>query len=218
LKKTCCHSHLLSDLEIFFLFPKKYEKIHGDILPAMHTALGAAKEEFEKAVTFLKKEFAGLQTGRANPALIEDIEIDAYGQRTPIKHLANISVNGQEIMIDPWDKSQLSQVEKAIRDNSELGLNPVNTGAAIRINVPPLTEERRKEIAKIVHAKAENARVAIRKARHTAHDSIKKEEKDGEMSEDDLARNEKELQKEVDAFNSKIEDLAKHKEAEVMKI
>lgn len=184
----------------------------------MHIAIEAAREEFEKAILFLKKEFAGLQTGRANPALIEDIEIEAYGQRSPIKHIANISVNGQEIMIDPWDKSQLAQVEKVIRDNSDLGLNPVNTGAAIRINVPPLTEERRKEIAKIVHTKAENARVTIRKARHTAQDMLKSEEKEGDMSEDDLSRSEKELQKEVDNFNTKVEELSKHKEAEVMKI
>jgi len=184
----------------------------------MHTAIKIVQDEFKKALDFLKKEFSGLQTGRANSALIEDIEIEAYSQRSPIKHVANISVNGQEIMIDPWDKSQLSLVEKAIRDHSDLGLNPVNTGVAIRINVPPLTEERRKEIAKIVHIKAENARVTVRKARHTAHDILKKEQKNGEMSEDDLSRLEKELQKEVESVNSKIEELSKHKEAEVMKI
>jgi ribosome recycling factor len=184
----------------------------------MHEAIDSAKNEFDKAFDFLKKEFSSLQTGRANPALIEDIEINSYGQRMPIKHIANIGINGQEITIDPWDKSQLSAVEKAIRDNSDLGLNPVNAGSLLRINVPPLTEDRRKEIVKIVHGKAENARVAVRQARHTAHDQLKKEEKDSEMSEDDLSRFEKELQKSVDEANAHIEELTKHKEAEVMRV
>lgn len=184
----------------------------------MHTAIITAKESFEKANDFLKKEFSGIQTGRASAGLVEDIMVDSYGQQTPIKHVANISINGQEILIDPWDKSQLAAVEKAIRDKSDLGLNPANTGAAIRIVVPPLTEERRKEIVKIVHQKSENAKVTIRQGRHAAQDILKKEQKDGEMSEDDLARFEKELQKEVENANKALDELTKHKECEVMKI
>lgn len=184
----------------------------------MHTAIATAKADFEKAIDFLKKEFAGLQTGRASSALIEDVLVDSYGQKTPIKHVANISINGQEIMIDPWDKGQLAAVEKAIREKSDLGLNPTNTGAAIRIVVPPLTEDRRKDIVKIVHQKAEHAKVGIRQARHTANDILKKEEKDGEMSEDDLRREEKTLQKEVDNANKKVDEMTKHKEAEVMTV
>lgn len=185
----------------------------------MHPAIDHAKEEFQKTIEFLLKEFSSLQTGRANAALVEDIEIESYGQKSPIKHVANISVPGaQEIMVDPWDKGQLATIEKAIRDKSELGLNPVNSGSAIRINIPPLTEERRKEIVKIVHQKAENAKVAIRQARHTAHDVLKKEEKEGEMSEDDFRTFEKELQKGVDEVNEKVESHAKKKEKEVMTV
>lgn len=184
----------------------------------MQQALEKAQDEFQKAIRFLKKEFSGLQTGRANPALVEEIEIESYGQQSPLKHLANISVSGQEILIDPWDKSQLQIIEKTIRENTHLGLNPVNTGVAIRINVPPLTEDRRKDIVKIVHQKAENAKVAVRKGRHVAQDILKKNEKDGEMSEDDLKRLEKNLQSDVDDANKKIEEITKHKEGEVMKI
>lgn len=185
----------------------------------MHISIDTAQKEFQKAIEFLGKEFSALQTGRASTALIEDIEVESYGQKGPLKHVANISVPGpQEIMIDPWDKSQLSIIEKVIRDKQELGLNPVNSGSAIRINIPPLTEERRKEIVKIVHQKAENAKVAIRQARHTAHDIIKKEQKEGEISEDDLKTFEKELQKFVDEANKEIEEHAKKKEKEVMTV
>jgi ribosome recycling factor len=184
----------------------------------MHDAITNAREELEKAVDFLKRELSKLQTGRANSALIEDIEFESYGQKMLVKHSANISVNDQEILIDPWDKGQLSAIEKSIRDHSTLGLNPVNTGAFLRIVVPPLTEERRKEMVKIVHQKAENARITTRKIRHGTHDVLKKEEKDGEMSEDDLKRHEKQLQKEMDTANENIEDVVKRKEAEVMKV
>ena len=184
----------------------------------MHDAITTAKADFEKAISFLKKEFAGLQTGRASAALVEDILVDSYGQMTPIKHVANISVNGQDILIDPWDKGQLTSIEKAIREKSDLGLNPNNTGAAICITVPPLTEERRKEIVKIVHQKAEHAKVSIRQARHTALDALKKEEKEGEISEDEWHRLEKELQKAVDDANAHVEEMTKHKEEEVMKV
>ncbi len=181
----------------------------------MHSAVATAVDDFEKVFDFLKKEFASLQTGRASAALVEDIHVESYGQRMPLKHVANISLPGpQEIMIDPWDKSQLSAIEKAIRDNADLKLNPVNTGAAIRLNIPPLTEERRKDIVKVVHQKAENARVSIRQIRHTAHDALKNDE----LSEDELKRHEKELQNHVDDANGKIEELTKHKEAEVMKV
>ncbi|QQS59909.1 ribosome recycling factor [Candidatus Peregrinibacteria bacterium] len=184
----------------------------------MHILLSSVQEEFHKAVSFLKKEYASLQTGRANSGLVEDIEVEQYGQRMPIRHLANISLNGQEILIDPWDRSVLSVIEKAIREKSDLGLNPINNGVAIRINVPPLTEDRRREMVKIVHQKAEHARVSIRQARQGVQEKLRKEEKDGGMSEDDLKRLEKDLQKEVDEANKKVEDLCKHKEIEVMTV
>lgn len=185
----------------------------------MHASIESAITEFAKTIEFLKKEFSSLQTGRASAALVEEIEVMSYGQRMALRHVANISVPGpQELFIDPWDKSILATVEKAIRDHPSLGLSPVNTGAAIRINIPPLNEERRKEIVKIVHQKAEHARVAVRQSRHIAHDDLKKREKNGEMSEDDLKRFEKELQTKVDEANVKIEELTKHKETEVMKV
>jgi len=185
----------------------------------MHDALTLAQNSFQKALEFLGKEFASLQTGRANASLVDSIEVDVYGSRTPIKHLANISLpSAQEIFIDPWDKSQLTAIEKAIRDCPDLGLNPTNTGAALRINVPALTEERRKEIVKIAHQKAEHAKVTVRKARHDALEIIKKEEKNGDMSEDDLHREEKELQKLVDEVNKKVDELTQYKEKELMTV
>ena len=181
----------------------------------MHPAIATAQEEFGKIFDFLKKEFASIQTGRASAGLVEDIPVESYGQKMPLKHLANISIPGpQEILIDPWDKSQLASVEKAIRDNPDLGLNPVNSGSAIRLNIPALTEERRKEIAKVVHTKAENARVSIRQARQHAKDQLEKDD----LSEDELKRNEKELQHKVDEANAKVEEMAKHKEAEVLSL
>lgn len=185
----------------------------------LETHIAHAKEDFEKAIAFLKKEFASLQTGRASASLIEDIEIDSYGQRTPIKHVANISLpSAQEIMIDPWDKSQVSAVEKAIRDKQELGLNPTNLGNSIILKVPPLTEERRKELVKVVHQKAEHAKITIRQGRQKAQEELKKMEKNKEMSEDDLRVYEKDLQKEVDTANGHVDDMTKHKEQEVMKV
>ena len=183
-----------------------------------HSEIETAKVEFEKATTFLAKEFAGLQTGRASASLVEDIMVDSYGQKTPIKHLANISIPGsQELMIDPWDKSLLPAVEKAIGD-SDLGLSPNNTGAAIRINIPPLTEERRKDIVKMIHQKSENTRVSIRQHRHTAHDHLKRAEKEGDLSEDELRSHEKELQKEVDTANGKVDEITQKKEKEIMTV
>ncbi len=189
------------------------------VLTHMHPAIETAAIEFEKIFDFLKKEYSALQTGRASAALVEDIVVESYGQRMPLKHVANISLPGpQEIMIDPWDKGQLAAIEKAIRDNQDLKLNPVNSGIAIRLNIPPLTEERRKDIVKVVHQKAENARVSIRQIRHASHDLLKKAEKDGELSEDELKRYEKELQSKVDGSNQTIEEMTKHKEVDVMKV
>jgi len=177
--------------------------------------LTAAKKDFEKSFEFLKKEFSALQTGRASASLVENVEIESYGQKMPLKNLANISIpSATEIFIDPWDKSQLSTIEKAIRENQHLGFNPINSGAAIRINVPPLTEERRREMVKIVHQKGENAKVSVRKARHDALAAIKK----SELSDDEKKAAEKDLQKAVDAANAKIDELIKHKESEILTI
>jgi ribosome recycling factor len=180
-----------------------------------HNALEIAAAESQKAIEFLKKEFAALQTGRASASLVEGIGIEVYGSKQPLKHVANISVGGpQELMIDPWDKSQLAAIEKAITESS-LGLNPHNNGNTIILNIPPLTEERRQSIVKIVHQKAEQARVSVRQGRHAAMEAIKKDEA---LSEDEQKNLEKDVQKKVDEMNKEIETLSKHKEEEVMKV
>ncbi len=177
--------------------------------------LASTKSEVEKAFDFLKKEFSGIQIGRASAVLVESIMVESYGQKMPLKHVANISIPGaQEIMIDPWDKSQLSKIEKALRDDPNFHFNPVNNGVGIRINIPPLTEERRREMTKIVGQKAETAKVSIRQARHAALDAIKK----GDFSEDEQERLEKEIQKNVDDANKKVEEMVSHKETEIMKV
>lgn len=185
----------------------------------MHESILKSKTEFEKVIKFLINDFSGLQTGRASSAMVAEIMVDSYGQLTPLKHVANISTpTAQEIFIEPWDKSQIQPIEKAIRDKKDLGLNPSNNGTTIIIKVPPLTEERRKDIVKIVHQKSENAKVSVRQIRHNIHETIKKEEKDKLISEDEFRTYEKELQKEVDDVNKNIDELTKNKEKDIMTI
>jgi ribosome recycling factor len=173
----------------------------------------------QKSVQFLKKEFASLQTGRANSMLVEDFEIEAYGAKQPLKHAANISVpDGQTIMIDPWDKTLLADIEKAIQQNPNFSFSISNDGSAIRLNVPPLTEERRKEIAKLVHTMAEKGRISVRNVRHEEHAKLKKQKEEGEISEDEFYSEEKHLQEKVDNTNKKIDEITKKKEAEVMTV
>ncbi len=182
-----------------------------------HT-LQEAKDRFQKALDFLKKEYSTLHTGRADSRLVEDVSIDAYGSTQPLKHLANISIDAQTIMISPWDKSMLQVIEKSLENNSKISFSMQNDGTVIRLNVPPLTEESRKEIAKTVHSMAENARISVRNARHDLHSVLKKKKDDKEVSEDEFFRTEKELQEKVDETNKKIDELAKNKESEIMTI
>lgn len=161
----------------------------------------------------LQGEFGKLQTGRANAALVEHIEIESYGQRMPLKAVASISVqDAKTIVIQPWDKSVLQAVEKAIQV-SNIGVNPVNDGTLVRLNLPPMTTERREQLKKIVHGLAEEARISVRQARQRALDVIKQE------ANETLKKSlENQLQKEVDAANEKIDAVRKAKEEEVMKI
>lgn len=171
------------------------------------------RQEAEKTIQFLHAEFSKLQTGRANAALIEHIEVDAYGQRQQLKTIAGISVtDARSIAIQPWDRSILASVEKALQQ-ANLGTNPVNDGTMIRINLPPMTEERRRQLVKIVHTFAEEAHIAIRQARQQIHEAIKPE-KDEDVRE---TLNE-ELQKAVEESNVKIVESAKKKEQEIMTI
>lgn len=175
--------------------------------------LASFHAEAEKIQHFLQTEFSKLQTGRANASLVEHIEVDAYGQRMPLKAVAGISVaDARSIVIQPWDRGTLAAVEKAISQSS-IGVHPVNDGVAVRINLPPMTEERRGELKKIVQKLAEEARISVRQARQHAHDQIKEEP--NETLRGSLTT---QLQKEVDAANAHIDEAKKKKEEEVMKI
>lgn len=166
-----------------------------------------------KVLQHLQAEFGKLQTGRANPAVFENIDVEAYGQKMQMKAVGSISAqDGHTIVIQPWDKSVLGAIEKAIQ-TSNLGLNPVNDGVLIRISLPSMTEERRKEMQKVAQKLAEEARISLRQARQRAIDVIKQDK-----DEDVRSTLEGALQKEVDAFNAKIDDLRKRKEDEMMKI
>lgn len=170
------------------------------------------------AIEHLRQEFGKVQTGRANPALVEHLMVDSYGTKMPLKSMANVSIpDAKTIAIQPWDRSQIASVEKAIRE-SNLGLNPMNNGLAIHLNLPPLTEERRKDLVKVVHKLAEEAKITVRTARHEALDQLKALEKGKEIGEDLFHGKEEEIQEKVDGFNTKIEESAKTKEKEVMTV
>ena len=174
--------------------------------------------EFAKALEHLKSELATLRTGRANASLVERIEVEAYGVKTPLMHMAQISVpEPRMIAIQPFDKSLLKEVEKAIQA-SNLGINPVNDGTYVRLTIPQMTEERRREVGKMVAQMAEKARVAVRNVREEIWKDIQKMEKEGKLSEDDKISGKDELQKTVDKQNDEIKKIAEAKEKEVMTI
>jgi len=180
--------------------------------------INEAKQDFTKAIDHLKEEYRGLQVGRASGSLVEGISVDVYGAEQPLKNIANISIpDAQTVQIKPWDKRMIAPIEKAIQ-NSTLQLNPTNDGECIRLSIPPLTEERRKDLTKIVHAKEEEAHISIRTARQKAHDKFKQMHKDKEITEDDLRSNEKKLQEEVDKANTEVKELSKKKEKDIMTV
>lgn len=166
-----------------------------------------------KVLQYLQSELSKLQTGRANATLVEHIDVDAYGQKMEMKAVASISVqDARTIVIQPWDKTVLGAIEKAIQ-TSNMGVNPVNDGVLIRLSLPMMTEERRKEMQKIVHKLAEDARISLRQYRQKAQDAIKQDK-----DEDVRSTLEGQLQKEVDAFNAKIDEQRSKKEDDVMKV
>lgn len=174
--------------------------------------------EMKKVVEHLKTEYSHLQIGRASAALVEGVMVEAYGSHQSLKGLAHISVpDAKTIQIQPWDKGTLQAIEKGIL-MANLGLNPTNDGIVVRINIPPLTEERRRDLTKVVHKLAEDARISVRHARQAVMDKIKGQEKAKEISEDMAKGLEKKLQEKVDFVNKEIETLAKNKEADVMKV
>lgn len=174
--------------------------------------------KMKKAVAATQDEFGHIRTGRASPHLLDRIEIDYYGARTPLNQIAGISVPEARMMvISPYDKSALSAIEKALQQ-SDLGVNPNNDGSIIRLNFPPLTEERRKILIKQVKERAEEGKIAVRNVRRHAKDEMEKMQKDGEISEDDLKRSEKELQKVTDHYVEEIDQMFGHKEQELLEV
>lgn len=177
----------------------------------------SAEERMEKAIGTLKREFASLRAGKASPALLDRIQVDYYGSPTPVNQLANISTpDSRTIMIQPWDKSSLSEIERAIM-KSDLGMTPSNDGSQIRLTVPMLTEERRVELVKIAKKLAEEAKVAIRNIRRDANDSIKKLEKT-EISEDESKRYQDDIQKVTDKYIAESEKVLAAKEKEILEV
>ena len=172
----------------------------------------------QAAVDVLTREFAGVRTGRANAALLDGVRVEAYGNPTPINQVASVSVpDPRTILIQPWDASQLKEIEKGIV-KSDLGLTPSNDGKVIRLTMPTLTEERRKQLAKSVGKFAEDARVAIRNVRREANDKMKALGKEKKISEDEERRGHDQIQKTTDRFTAKIDELTKKKEHEVLTV
>lgn len=177
-----------------------------------------AEEKMEKAVSFAKEDLASVRTGRATPAMFSRIVIEYYGAPTPLNQLASVNIpEARMAVVKPYDASQLAAIEKAIRD-SDLGVNPTNDGNIIRVVIPQLTEERRKEMVKVAKSKGEEARVSIRSVRRKAKEELDRIAKDGEAGEDEVARAEKELQNLTDRYVHQVDELVKHKEAELLEV
>jgi len=180
--------------------------------------LDDAREKMAKAIEHVRADFANVRTGRASPALIETLIVDYYGTMTPLRQLAGFSVpDAMLLVVSPYDKSSLGAIEKAIQA-SDLGINPTNDGVVIRLSFPPLTEERRKDLVKVVRHKAEEGRVAIRNLRRASRHDLDALEKDGSLSSDDLDRLEKELEKLTHEQVGAIEQLLAHKERELLSV
>jgi len=176
------------------------------------------RDRMEKAVGALREEFAGLRTGRANAGLLDPVQVEAYGSMSPLHSVAAISVpEPRMISVSVWDKSMVGPVEKAIR-SAGLGLNPIVDGQTLRIPVPPLTEERRKDLAKLAGKYAEQQKIAVRNVRRDANDDLKKAEKASEISQDEQKKMEAEVQKDTDAAIKRIDETLKAKEVEIMQV
>ena len=176
------------------------------------------EEKMSRTIEALKSEFTTIRAGRANAQMLDKIRVDYYGTPTPINQVGAISVpEPRTLMINPWDKTAMAEIEKAIR-NSDLGLNPTNDGQVIRIAVPALTEERRKELAKQASKMAEEFKVRLRNERRDANDKLKKMEKEGEITEDDLKKSQDEVQKITDKFIKEVDSLLKSKEQDIMAV
>ena len=172
----------------------------------------------QQAIDVLTREFAGVRTGRANAALLDSVRVEAYGNMTPINQLASVSVpDPRTIVIQPWDASQIKEIEKGLV-KSDIGITPSNDGKVIRLTMPTLTEERRKQLAKAVGKLAEDARVSVRNVRREANDKLKALAKEKKISEDEERRGHDQIQKATDRFTARVDELTKKKEQEVMTV
>jgi ribosome recycling factor len=184
----------------------------------MNPNIKDAKQRMDKSVEAFRSEIAKIRTGKATTALLDGIKVDYYGTPTPLKQVGNLSVlDIHTLAITPWDKSMVPVIDKAIL-SADLGLNPISDGTNIKIPIPPLTEDRRKEMVKLVKKMGEEAKVAIRNVRRDANDHLKKEEKEKKITEDELKEAEKETQKLTDEHIANIDEIIKHKEKEIMEV
>ncbi len=184
----------------------------------MDAVFDVCKERMQKVLDNLDREFGRLRTGRASTTLVDNIRVEYYGSPTPLNQVASVSIpDSRTIAIQPWDRSAFGLIEKAIM-KSDLGLNPINDGKIIRISIPPLTEERRKDLVKMAKKYTEEAKVAVRNIRRDENETLKKMKNDKDISEDELHRGQDEIQKITDAFIEKSEVQFKEKEKEIMEI
>lgn len=184
----------------------------------LEVTLADANEKMDKAVGVLKEELAGVRTGRATPAILARLVVEYYGTPVPIQQLATFSVpEPRTLVIQPFDKGSIGAIEKALQ-SSDLGITPSNDGSVVRLGFPPLTEERRKELIKVVHHRGEEGKVAVRNVRRHAKEELERLEREGAISEDDLTRSEKELQKLTDRHTATIDEALAHKERELKEV
>lgn len=184
----------------------------------MNTIFATAEDKMNKSLNNLSQEYAAIRAGRANPAVLDKVQVDYYGSPTPINQLAAVSVpDPRMLLITPWDKSVLKEIEKAIQI-SDIGINPQNDGAALRMQFPPMTEERRRELTKDIAKMGEDCKVAIRSIRRDAIDKIKDMKKRSEITEDDQKNAEKKMQDMTDRFTKEIEKMVDGKQKEIMEI
>lgn len=180
--------------------------------------ISSNKENFEKIMQHYHTELSSIRTGRANPALLSTVMVESYGSKMPLQQVASVSVSdAKTLTISPWDKGQLQAIEKAIKA-ANLGFNPSSDGNVVRINLPPLNEERRKEMVKLLGQIEEKARIGVRGVREDIMKAIKKAEGDGEIGKDDMSFGQKKLQDVVDKYNAEIKSIAEDKEKEVMTV
>lgn len=184
----------------------------------MNQYIQAKKEEFDKAIQFFKKEIANLRTGRANPNILDGVQVEAYGTRTPLNGLAAVNIpDGQSIVISPWDKNVLKEVERAII-SADLGVGVINESDKIRLTIPQMTEENRKELVKKLNGHMETVRISLRRNRDEIKEAIEQAEKDKEIPEDDKFRFIKELDEEINKRNDELKEIRDKKEKEIMTI